>query len=103
MVHDLDVVQLQRHEALVAARQGLLRGAGGEGILDRGLGLCRSAGVLRVVVVATRGDGAAAEEVREGAAAGGGGGGLVGVAADLLLVLSAMRHGSEGLLFRHGE
>lgn len=87
VVHHLDVIQLQRHEALVAARQGLLDSSSRcrEGILDLCLGLLCGAGVLCEVVVRARDGSATAEKVWEAAAAGGGGRGwLVGVTANLL-------------------
>lgn len=85
MVDDLGVLELQRHEALVAARERLL-GRRADGLLDLGLGLLRRARGApgEKVVGATRDGGCTAGvERRVGAAALGGG--LGGVAAGLLL------------------
>lgn len=64
VVDDLDVLKLQRDEALVAAGQGLLGADSGDGILrsagrllDLGLGLLGGAGTREVVGTSTDGGG----------------------------------------------
>lgn len=88
VVDNLDILELQRHEALIAARERFLdlssSCAGGQRLLDLGLSLLRSGGVLVGDVVAARAeDRGATEYVEEGVAALGGWG-LGGIAACLL-------------------
>lgn len=88
VVDNLDILQLERHEALVAARERLLdlarSRARGQRILDPGLGLLCGGGVLVDSVVADRAEGRGATENVEKSVAALGGRGLGGVAACLL-------------------